>query len=167
MTETSPIEDMSHLQSQMNFDESTESIAADSDLEDGEIKKLLTSQLYAQKASGRPDAMVIQEREVRAQTSHHHRIRELLGDRLHCFHGVLCSETLMCRILSETLPEGNKDHLLNRARTDLATREIHVESLNKCIKDSQKRAEAQDRALQDVQNEFVEFRREQTGLQEE
>ena len=95
MTDTSSIEDMSYLQSQMHFDESIESIAADSGLEDGERKKLLTSQLYAQRASGRPDAMVIQE-------------RELLGDRLHCFHqnvrsrgtkrGVLCSETLMCRI---------------------------------------------------------------------
>ena len=38
MTHTSPIEDMSYLQSQMHFDESMESIAADSDLEDGEIK---------------------------------------------------------------------------------------------------------------------------------
>ena len=41
--------------------------------------------------------------------------------------------------LIETLLEGNKDHLLNRARTDLARREIHVESLNKCINDSQKK----------------------------
>ena len=64
--------------------------------------------------------------------------------------------------LRETLLEGNKDHLFNRARTDLARREIHVELVNKCINDLQKRTEAQDRALQDVQNEFVESRREQT-----
>ena len=38
MTDTSPIEDMSCLQSQMHLDESIEIIAADSDLEDGEIK---------------------------------------------------------------------------------------------------------------------------------
>ena len=69
--------------------------------------------------------------------------------------------------LSETLLESNKDHLLNRARTDLARREIHVESLNKCIDDLQKRTEVQDRALQDVQHEFVESRREQARLQEE
>ena len=69
--------------------------------------------------------------------------------------------------LSETLFEGNKDHFLNRARTDLSRREIYVESLNKCADDLQKRTEAQDRALQDVQNEFVESRREQTALQEE
>ena len=40
---------------------------ADSDLEDGELQKMMTSPLYAQKASGKPDAMVVQEREVSAQ----------------------------------------------------------------------------------------------------
>ena len=45
----------------MNFDGSVERIA-DSDLEDGELQKMLTSSLYAQKASGKPDAMVVQER---------------------------------------------------------------------------------------------------------
>ena len=39
------------IQSQMHFDDSVESIA-DSDLEDGELQKMLTSPLYAQKASG-------------------------------------------------------------------------------------------------------------------
>ena len=42
MTEMSLIEKMSHLQSKMHFDESMES-NADSDLEDGELRKLLTS----------------------------------------------------------------------------------------------------------------------------
>ena len=65
----SPIKKMSNFQSRMHFDESIES-NADSDLEDGEIRKLLTSQLYAKGASGRPDAMDIQESEVNAQTSH-------------------------------------------------------------------------------------------------
>ena len=55
-----------HFQSQMYFDDSVES-TADSDLEDGELQKMLTSPLYAQKASGRPDSMVVQEREVSAQ----------------------------------------------------------------------------------------------------
>ena len=35
--------------------------------------------------------------------------------------------------LRGSLPEGNKDHLLNRARSDLAKQELHVESLNECI----------------------------------
>ena len=50
----------------MHFDDSVESIA-DSELEDGELLKMLTSPLYAQKASGKPYAMVVQEREVSAQ----------------------------------------------------------------------------------------------------
>ena len=36
----------SYIQSQMHFDDSVESIA-DSDLEDGELQKILTSPLYA------------------------------------------------------------------------------------------------------------------------
>ena len=56
---------------------------------------------------------------------------------------------------------------VQQARTDPARREIHVESLNKYVNDLQKRTEAQDQALQGVQNEFVESRREQTRLQGE
>ena len=52
----------SYIQSHMHFDDSAESIA-DSDLEDGELQKMLTSPLYAQKASGTPEL----EREVSAQ----------------------------------------------------------------------------------------------------
>ena len=69
MAEMSLVEKMSYLQSQMHFDESMES-TADFDLEDGDLQKLQTSLLYAQRASGKPDAMFVQEREVSAQTSH-------------------------------------------------------------------------------------------------
>ena len=58
----SKLSDTSYNQSQMHLHESMESIA-DSDLEDGELQKMLTSPLYAQKASEKPDAMVVQERE--------------------------------------------------------------------------------------------------------
>ena len=37
--------------------------------------------------------------------------------------------------LSGSLLEGNKDHLLSPARSDLSKRELHVESANKCIGD--------------------------------
>ena len=53
----------------MHFDDSAESIA-DSDLEDGELQKMLTSPLHAKKASGKPDAMVVQERKVSAKFAH-------------------------------------------------------------------------------------------------
>ena len=56
MVDTSPVEMMSYLRFQMHFDESTESMA-DSDLKDGELQKLLTSPLYAQRASGKPAAL--------------------------------------------------------------------------------------------------------------
>ena len=45
----------------MHFDDSVESIA-DSDLEDGELQKMLTSPLYAQEAWGKPDALAVHER---------------------------------------------------------------------------------------------------------
>ena len=48
----------SYFQSRMHFNDSLENIA-DSDLEDGELQKMLTSPLYAQKASVKPDAMVV------------------------------------------------------------------------------------------------------------
>ena len=39
--------------------------------------------------------------------------------------------------------KGNKDHLLNQARSDLAKQELHVESLNKCIGELQQQTEVQ------------------------
>ena len=66
-----------------------------------------------------------------------------------------------------SLPEGNKDHLLNQARSDLAKQELHVESLNKCIGELQRQTEKQRLALQDAQYGYVESRREQVRLQEE
>ena len=160
----------------MHFDESMESIA-DSALEDEKLQKLLTSPLYAQEASGKADAMVVQEREVSAQMSHSSEDHRASGrpaalfslqrneQRNHMWRSLFGKANPSD--LSGILLEGNKDHLLNQAISDLAKRELPVESLNRCIGDLQKRMEAQNRALQDVQNEFVESRREQTRLQEE
>ena len=160
----------------MHFDESMGS-SAGSDLEDGEIRKLLTSSLYAQSASG--DQMQWSFRKVRQvhKRPTHQKAGELPGDRLHCFHQDVINRETKCGVLflenanpsnfNGTLLEGNKDHLLNQTKSDLARKESHVESLNKCIDDSQKRTEVQDRALQEVQNEFVESRREQARLREE
>ena len=49
------------------------------------------------------------------------------------------------------LPEGNKDHLLNQARSELAKQELHVESLNKCIGELQRQTEEEILALQDAE----------------
>ena len=56
----SKLPETSHFRPWMHFDDSEEGIA-DSDLEDGELQKLLTSPLYAQKASGKPDALISSE----------------------------------------------------------------------------------------------------------
>ena len=45
--------------------------------------------------------------------------------------------------LRGSLLDGNKDHLLNQARSDLAKQELHVESLKKCIGELQRQTEAQ------------------------
>ena len=84
-----------YFQSQMHFDDSVESIA-DADLEDGELQKMLTSPLYAQKASGKPDALCSSEQ------------RNLI--RSSVFRNAKPSN------LRGSLSEGNKDHLLNQAR---------------------------------------------------
>ena len=100
----------------------------------------------------------------------HQKIRELPPKRNEQTNVSMWSSVFGNANLSEssgTLLGGNRDHLLNQARSDLAKRELHIESLDKCIGDLQKRTEAQNRAVQDVQNEFVESRREQTRLQEE
>ena len=128
MAETSPVEKMSYLQSQMHFDESMESIA-DSDLEDGELQKLLTSPLYAQRASGKPAALFSPKRiEQRNQMWNP-------GAMFSSEQGNLIRSSVFGNAnlsnLSGTLLEGNKDHLLSQARSDLAKREHHVQSL-KC-----------------------------------
>ena len=121
--------------------------------------------------------MAIQESEVSARTSHSSEGRRATGRPVALFspkrneqrNHTLCSVfgNANPSNLSGILLEGNKDHLLNQAKSDLARKESHVESLNKCIDDLQKRMEVQDRALQDVQNEFVELRRQQARLQAE
>ena len=65
--------------------------------------------------------------------------------------------------LRGSLLEGNKDHLLNQARSDLAKQELHVE----CIGELQRQREEHKLALLEAQNGFVESRREQVRLQEE
>ena len=172
----------SHLQSHMHFDDSVECIA-DSDLEDGELQKMLASPLYAQKAPKKPDALVVQEREVSAPLtqagkeslrSHSSKGQETLGKPDALFsskQGNLIRSSVFRNAnpsnLRGSLLEGNKDHLLNQARSDLAKQELHVESLNKCIGELQRQTEEQRLASQDAQYGFVECRREQGRLQEE
>ena len=65
------------------------------------------------------------------------------------------------------LLEGNKDHVLSQARSDLAKQELRVESLKKCTGELQRQTEEQILELQDAQDGFVESGREQSRLWEE
>ena len=129
----SKISETSNFQSQMHFDDSLERIA-DSDLEDGEFQKVLTSPLYAQKASGRPDAMVMQEREVSAQhiqadrkeslRSHSSEVQKalvkpnaLISSEQRNLIGSSVIRNADPSNLRGSLLEGNKDHLLKQDQT--------------------------------------------------
>ena len=106
----------------MHFDFSVEGIA-DSNLESGELQKMLTSPLYAQKPSEKPDTLSSSEQGNLIRSS--------------VFRKVIPSN------LRGSLLQGNKDHLLNQARSDLAKQELHVESLNECISELQRQTEEQ------------------------
>ena len=69
--------------------------------------------------------------------------------------------------LRGSLLEGNKDHLLNQARSDLTKQELHVESLNKCIGELQRQTEEQRLAIESQRRptggDFSERRSEETA----
>ena len=69
--------------------------------------------------------------------------------------------------LGGSLLEGNKDHLLNQARSEMAKQELHVESLNMCVGEQQRQTKERRSALQDARYGFVESGRQQVRLQEE
>ena len=66
-----------------------------------------------------------------------------------------------------SLLEGNKDHLLYQARSELMKQEHQVGALNSCINEHQQQAYAQRLELQDAHHGYIESRREQARLQEE
>ena len=96
---------------------------------------------------------------------------------LHCFHldmknreinsRILFSETLTRKNVGRSLLEGNKDHLLSQAKSELMREAHHVDSLNNCISELQQHACAQRLELQDAQHGYSEPRREQVRLEEE
>ena len=85
MGDTSVIEKMPYLQSKMHFDESLGS-NADSDLEDGEIRKLLTSSLCAQEASGETRCNGRAGERGKCTNVSLSEGQEATGNPLHCCH---------------------------------------------------------------------------------
>ena len=91
----SKLSETSYFQSQMHFDDSVESIA-NSDVEE----EMLTSPLYAKKASVKPDALFWSEKET--------------------WSGVLCSETLIRRIWEDLFLKIKR--ITSQSRQDLTRR---------------------------------------------
>ena len=69
--------------------------------------------------------------------------------------------------VERSLLEGNKDHLLSQARSELMKQEYQVGFFNNCIGELQQQTCAQRLELQDAQHGFVQSQREQVRLQEE
>ena len=69
--------------------------------------------------------------------------------------------------VSKSLLDGNRNHLLAEARSELMKQEYKVESLNTCINELQQQTFAQRLELEDAHLGYVESRREQLRLQEE
>ena len=69
--------------------------------------------------------------------------------------------------VAKSLHEGNRDHLLTQARSELMKQEHKVESLSNCINELQQQACAQRLDLDHARHGHVESRREQVRLQEE
>ena len=173
--------EMSYVQSQIHSDfDSAESIA-DSDLEDGELRKMLASPPYLESredcessrtpiAPGKPVALS-QERGASAKHTQAALRKSLMssssqepsapGNLLHCFHlrGEQPENQFKSSVfknadpsnLGRSLLEGNKDHLLSQARCEIMKQEHHVESLNNCVGELQQQANAQRLELQDAQ----------------
>ena len=147
--------DMPYVQSTIHSDcDSAESIA-DSDLEDEESPKMLArawSQIHL-KSVWEPDAVF----SLRSDEP---------GNQ---FESSMFQIRWSVKIgkISSSLLEGNKDHLLSQARSELVKQEHQVGSLNCCVNELQQQAYAQGLELQDAQHGYIESRREQVRLQEE
>ena len=62
--------------------------------------------------------------------------------------------------VAKSLLDGNRDHLLAEARSELMKQEYKVESLNTCISELQQQTYAQRLELEDAHLVYVESRRE-------
>ena len=176
--------------------DSAESIT-DSDLEDGELRKMLASALYMQNrkdcessrmpiAPGKPAAL-FQDRGASAKRTQADSRRSLMSSssqepRAPGKPAALFSQgseepenqfkssvfkNADPSNLGRSLLEGNKDRFLSQARAEIMKQEHQVESLKYCISEFQQQTYAQRLELQDAPHGHIESRREQVRLQEE
>ena len=68
---------------------------------------------------------------------------------------------------AKSLLDGNRDHVLAEAKSELMKQECKVDSLNTCIRDLQRQAHSQRLEFDDAHFGYEESRRERVRLQEE
>ena len=142
------IPETSCFQSQMHLADSVES-TADSDLEGGELQTMLTSPLYAQKASEKPDALFSSEQG-----------RNLI--RSSVFRNANPSN------LRGSLLESNKDHFLIWQDQSWRSKNfMSSPSKSASVNYSNDKRKCKDWHYKTHNTDFVDSRRDQVRLQEE
>ena len=189
--------EMPYVQSRIHSDYDSAQSIADSDLEDGELRKMLASPVYIQNRQDRKSsrmpiapeepAAMTQERGASAKRTQADLRESLMSSssqepRASVKPAALFpsrSDELGNQFQSSmfkyadpskvgrSLLERNKGHLLSQARSELMRQEHQVGSLNSCINELQQEAYAQGLELQDAHHGYVESRREQARLQED
>ena len=117
------------------------------------------------RVSGKPDAMFSFDSEPTLNSFSVRNRSNELGDQFESSVHSVFFDLLTHQMLEGLL--GNKDHLLNLARSELVKHEHQVGCLNSCINELQQQACGQRLELQDAHHGYIESRREQTRLQEE
>ena len=127
---------------------------------------LMTSSSRDLKVSGKPDAVLSCPSELGPNTFSERNQSNEPGNRFeNSVHSVF--RVAEPSSAGKSLLDGNKDHLLNQARSELMKQEYQVGSLNNCINEVQQQAYAQRLELEDAHHGYVESRQEQVRLQED
>ena len=69
--------------------------------------------------------------------------------------------------VAKSLLDGNRDHLLTEARSEIMKQEYKADSLNTCISELQRQTHAQRLELEDAHFGYAESRREHVRLHEQ
>ena len=116
--------------------------------------------------SGKPDAMFSCHSESSQNTFSERDRSSESGNRFESrFHSVF--RFADPANVGKSLFDGNKDHLLDQARSELIRQEHQVGSLDNCINELQQQAYAQRLELEEAHHGYIETRREQSRLHEE
>ena len=131
-----------------------------------ERESLITSSSRDFQVSGKPDAVFSCHSESSQNTFSQRDRSNEPGNR---FESSVHSDLGFADPASDgkSLLDGNKDHLLNEARSEFMKQEHQVGSLNNYIDDLQQEAYAQRLELEDAHHGCIESRREQSRLQQE